>query len=132
MIKEYYERVEKAHLDILESIEPIDKSITLWWGLNGLRVSEDEKLEWVSRRKPKSEPISQLAQAQYPDYSYCHSAQLTANMLHLIDVAQAQNTQTWLQNSQIFSPSYPAYCATVPYLCGGLTGCYSYRGMGIW
>lgn len=52
-VSEYYDRMEKAFLDIREHQEPVDQTIILWWGLDGLRLNEDGTLEWVSRRKPK-------------------------------------------------------------------------------
>lgn len=55
MVSEYLERIERAHLDILESLEPVNRSITLWWGFDGLQVNEGGALEWVSRRKKKPE-----------------------------------------------------------------------------
>lgn len=54
VISEYYARTEQAALDILETQEPVDQTIVLWWGLDGLRLNEDGTLEWVSRKKPKS------------------------------------------------------------------------------
>ena len=55
-VSEYMERTEKAFLEILETKHPINQSITLWWGLNGLRLNEDGTTEWVSRKKPKPLP----------------------------------------------------------------------------
>ena len=54
IVSEYYDRMEKAALDILEHQWPVDQTIILWWGLDGLRLNEDGTLEWVSRKKPKS------------------------------------------------------------------------------
>lgn len=53
IVSEYYNRMEKAALDILEHQEPVDQTIILWWGLDGLRLTEGGTLEWVSRRKLK-------------------------------------------------------------------------------
>lgn len=53
IVSEYYDRMEKAALDILEQQEPVDQTIVLWWGLDGLRLNEDGTMELVSRRKPK-------------------------------------------------------------------------------
>lgn len=55
-VSEYMERIEKAYLEILETRQPISQSITLWWGLDGLRLKEDGTTEWVSRKKPKPLP----------------------------------------------------------------------------
>lgn len=57
-VSEYISRIEQTALDILESMKPIDKTITLWWGLDGLRLNEDGTTEWVSRKKKTVEPVS--------------------------------------------------------------------------
>lgn len=44
-----FERMERAQIDIIESRNPIDKSITLWWGLDGLRLNEDGSIENIHR-----------------------------------------------------------------------------------
>lgn len=53
IVPEYYDQMEKAALDILEHQEPVDQTIVLWWGLDGLRMNEDGTMEWVSRKKLK-------------------------------------------------------------------------------
>lgn len=53
---EYMERIEKVSLEILERKQPTSQVITLWWGLDGLRLKEDGTTEWVSRKKPKPLP----------------------------------------------------------------------------
>lgn len=53
IVSEYHDRMEKATLDILEHQKPVDQTMILWWGLDGLRLNEDGELEWVSRKKPK-------------------------------------------------------------------------------
>ena len=50
-VSEYFDRMEKVSLEILETMEPIDKTITLWWGFDGIQLSEDGTSKWVSRRK---------------------------------------------------------------------------------
>ena len=76
VVSEYYDQMEKAALDILEQQEPVDQTIILWWGLDGLRLNEDGTLEWVNRRKPSMQLISSLQQccvqypAQYVQYIY--------------------------------------------------------------
>lgn len=57
VVSEYYDRMEKAALDILEQREPMGQTIILWWGLDGLRLNEDGELEWISRKTPK--PVNQ-------------------------------------------------------------------------
>lgn len=62
-ISAYYDRIEKVSAEILESQKPVDKSIILWWGLDGLRLNEDGTSEWISRKKPS--PISQIPRPSY-------------------------------------------------------------------
>ena len=57
IVSEYYDQIEKAALDILEHQEPVDQTIVLWWGLDGLWLNEDGELEWISRKTPK--PVNQ-------------------------------------------------------------------------
>lgn len=58
-ISEYYERMEKVNLEILEAHPPVDRTIILWCGLNGLRLNEDGTAEWISRKKqnPAQNPL---------------------------------------------------------------------------
>lgn len=56
-VSEYFDRMEKASLEILETMEPIDKTITLWWGFDGIRLSEDGTSKWVSRKKKPVENV---------------------------------------------------------------------------
>lgn len=67
-VSEYFDRTEKASLEILETMEPIDKTITLWWGFDGIRLSEDGTFKWVSRRKKPVENVF---------YQPCQSIQWT-------------------------------------------------------
>ena len=60
VISEYYDRTEQAAIDILETQEPVDQTIILWWGLDGLRLNEDGTLEWASRRKPRPVDTGEL------------------------------------------------------------------------
>lgn len=125
-VSEYLDRIEKAALDILDTHKPEDRTITLWWGFDGLRISEDGTAEWISRRKP--EPVNQgvfcqpqqvMAQVAYPISHYgmdmCQSTQAT------IDALQAQiamqNVNARLQGQlQAYQVSYPAYYP--PYFYG--------------
>ena len=56
-VSEYFDRMEKVSLEILETMEPIDKTITLWWGFDGIRLSEDGTYKWVSRKKMSVENV---------------------------------------------------------------------------
>lgn len=62
VISEYYTRTEQAALDILERQEPVDQTIILWWGMDGLCLNENGKLEWVSRRKQNNVPVNTVYQ----------------------------------------------------------------------
>lgn len=101
VISEYYARTEQAAIDILETQEPVDQTIILWWGLDGLRLTEDGKLEWVSRRKPK--PVQenvfyQLCQSA-PAYNPDLLAQ-TQSTRASIDDLMAQNASLRMQALQ--------------------------------
>lgn len=52
-VLDYLDHMENAALEIAEGKEPIDQTIILWWGLDGLRLDEDGSLKWVSRKKSK-------------------------------------------------------------------------------
>lgn len=41
---DYLDHMENAALEIAEEKEPIDQTIILWWGLDGLRLDEDGSL----------------------------------------------------------------------------------------
>ena len=47
----YLDRMEKAHLNLLRERQPVDWTITLWMGLDGLRIDPDGTSEWI-RREP--------------------------------------------------------------------------------
>lgn len=49
-VSEYLERIEKVYADILDSSKPEDKPITLWLGLDGLRLKADGTMEWISQK----------------------------------------------------------------------------------
>lgn len=51
LVSECYERMEKAALNILDELEPVDQTIILWWGLDGILLNENGELEWISRKK---------------------------------------------------------------------------------
>lgn len=88
VVSEYYSHMEKAAIDILEKQEPIDKTIILWWGLDGLKLNEDGTLEWISRKKPK--PVNQ-------DISY----QMCQSIVPLSKFDMSQSTQA--TQEQIFA-----------------------------
>ena len=124
-VSKYLSRIEAAHLDILESKAPADKTITLWWGLDGLRLNEDGTMEWVSRKRkqpPKSAfyPLGQsiqtlqtsmLHQARWTDQTQC-----TREQIQYGQIAQMINE---LQQCCVqYQAQYP------PYYYGGCCGSY--------
>lgn len=48
-IGEYLERIENVSIRILEEQKRADQRITLWWGVNGIRLNDDGTIEWVKR-----------------------------------------------------------------------------------
>lgn len=133
-VPEYFSRIEKAYLDILEDCKPVDQVITLWWRLDGLRLNEDGTTEWISRRKPKSEPISQnvfyqpersIMQTQYPVYDVsgmCQSTQATIDALQAQKVSLSIQAAQSAQNMAIMQ----ALCPPYPYFSQGLNNIGTY------
>lgn len=119
VISEYYSRIEQAALDILESRNPVDQTIILWWGLDGLKLTEDGELEWVSRKKPKLvnqnvsyQPCQSIA--PMPQYTMCQSPQAQIGTLMaqntLLQLQAAQNAQNSAIIGMIQTPLvYPPY-----------------------
>lgn len=50
-VSAYLARIEKVHLDLLKEHQPVDGTITLWLGLDGLQIAPDGASEWI-RREP--------------------------------------------------------------------------------
>lgn len=48
----YLSRLEKAYLHMLETAQPVDWTIVLWLGLDGLRIDPDGTTEWIKRSGP--------------------------------------------------------------------------------
>lgn len=48
----YLDRMEAVHLSIQETAQPVDWTITLWLGLDGLRIDPDGTAEWIRRSGP--------------------------------------------------------------------------------
>lgn len=120
---EYYDRIEKEQLKMLEEYKPVDQTIILWWGFDGLRLNEDGSIEWISRRKP--EPVSPGVFYQpinHPiDYSMFQNAQATREQIFALKMQsemmnfnialqnQMQGFNAALQSYVIQTPAYPAY-----------------------
>lgn len=123
VVSEYFSRMEKAALDILEVQKPVDRAIVLWWGLDGLRLNEGGTLEWVSRKKNPVEttPYQMCRLIQPIQVSAFLTAQTQCTRVQ-IDALMAQNTalqmQAW-QSAQIantiqqccvqYLAQYPSY-----------------------
>lgn len=135
VISEYYARIEQAALDILEQQEPVDQTIILWWGLDGLRLNEDGTLEWVSKRKPKPVRVNvfcqpcQSAPAYNPDLlaqTQSKRASIDALMAQNVSLQmqayQAQQTAQVINSLQQCCVQYPAQYP--PYFYGGCCGNY--------
>lgn len=134
-ISEYLSRIERAHLDILEGLEPVSKAITLWLGLDCLRLNEDGTMEWVSRKKPTERAIYQprqyIGSAQvefvrtglFSDQTQCTMAQIEA----LMNQRTAMQMQSW--QSMQMANALQQCCAQYPskyppYYYGGCCGNY--------
>ena len=48
----YLDRLENVYLSIQETAQPVDWTITLWLGLDGLRIDPDGTTEWIKRSAP--------------------------------------------------------------------------------
>lgn len=101
VISEYYDQMEKAALDILEHQEPVDQTIILWWGLDGLRLNDDGTLEWVRRKKqkPVQENVFYQPFQSIPAYNPNLFAQ-TQSTRAAIDALMAQNASLRMQALQ--------------------------------
>lgn len=122
-VYEHLERIEKAYLEILETRQPISQSITLWWGLDGLRLKEDGTTEWISRRKPKAEskplPTPPIQQLQTQMMQQISPEQLAAynTRMDLMNSNALLQYQMWQQSQmssmigvlQSYRPQWTAY-----------------------
>lgn len=144
VVSEYYGRMEKAALDIQEAQEPVNKIIILWWGLDGLRLNEDNSLEWISRKKPESVnqniPWQSCQNVAYrPQFDAYQSTQATReqifNLKMQLDMVnfnialqnRMQGINSVLQRYMIQIPAYPVYPsyinARTMQMQSQLTGC---------
>lgn len=135
VISEYYARTEQAALDILETQEPVDQTIILWWGLDGLRLNEDGELKWISRKTPKlvNQNVSYHPCQSVPAYNPALFAQMqntrasidalrAQNASLQIQALQAQQTVQVINSLQQCCVQYPAQYP--PYFYGGCCGNY--------
>lgn len=117
-VYEHLERIEKAYLEILETRQPISQSITLWWGLDGLRLNEDGTLEWISRKKCKQRPNNDLIHYENEMEKlrdlYRMASQINAPSLAMQTIMSQMQT---VQNAAIISqlqPPMPGYLGYSP------------------
>lgn len=90
----------------LEPLEPVDQTIVLWWGLDGLRMNEDGTLEWVSRRKSK--PVQEDVFYQPFQSIQAYNPNLfdqTQSTRASIDALMAQNVSLRMQALQAQQPA---------------------------
>ena len=115
-VSEYFSRIERAHLDILEDLKPVSKVITLWLGLDGLQLNEDGTTEWVSRKKT----------AENVFYHPCQSIQTwigqTQSTRAQIDARMAQNVASQAQLWQSMLVANMAQQCCPPEGSGGTAG----------
>ena len=138
-VSKYLSRIEASHLDKNQTKHPTDKTITLWWGLDGLRLNEDGTMEWVSRKKKRTsesapyqpcqcqsiQPFqtSMLHQARWTDQTQCTREQIQAlmnrNAALQVQCGQSDQMINGLQQCYVqYQAQYP------PYYYGGCCGSY--------
>lgn len=91
-VAEYLGRMEQAQLEIWEKQKPVDQTVILWWGLDGLTLDENGELKWISRKKP--EPVNQNV-----FYQPCQSI-LYADNIPIFPAGMCQNTQATINALQ--------------------------------
>lgn len=98
-VAEYLDRIEKAQIDILSQHKPVDQTITLWWGLDGVQLNEDGNQEWISRKEKASEasppayvaPLETTVSYQNTAQAYQNAAQAyQADLLRQHDLLRQQ------------------------------------------
>lgn len=93
-VSAYLDRIEQAAIDIEQEKEPVDQTIILWWGLDGMSLNGDGSVKLVSRKKPKSDPIQ--ASSVYS--------------------CVTNNTVFWADNQPVFQSMMPqGFSALQPY-----------------
>lgn len=128
VVSEYFARIEKASLEILESRKPVEQIVILWWGLDGLRLNEDGTVEWISRKKPS--PVQrnvfyQPSQAVIPppQYDMCQSTQaqtdalMAQNTQMQVQAWQAEQNRQMINTLQSYVVRWPGYYARLTDCC---------------
>lgn len=109
-VADYLERMERAHLDILKKQEPVDMTIILWLGLDGLTLDENRELKRVSRKKPKPvnqntfyqpcQTIKPMPTSMFATTACAHQYNLCQNTRSTINALHYQNTRQQIQAAQ--------------------------------
>jgi len=115
VLSEYFDRMEKTNLEILEQRVQVKQVIILWWGLDGLQLSENGTLKWISRKK---QPI--VSNVYQPWQTGNLMAQLDAcqPMETRIDILRLQAAQA-MQNATAVSMLQCYASPYSPYVYGG-------------
>lgn len=99
-VSEYLERMEKLHLELHRNNETEKaRSLTLWWGYDGLLINSDGTTKWISRKPEEKElekhynPYSMLNNQQYMQsgcYTPCEQGIISgiANLNNNLAVSQ--------------------------------------------
>lgn len=113
-VSDYLSHIEQEAVDIQRNKENRPKKrLTLWWGLDGLRLNDDGTSEWIRRDEHKPQTSPSTAHKPQFNYSPCQSvSQVTDSRIAMLQ-AQMQNTCIQygmsIQNQQIISQLYPQY-----------------------
>lgn len=133
-VSKYYERMEKASVEIMNEREkePV-YIITLWAGLDGLRMNDDGTTEWIRREEDKPKPVSvsyspcqSIAQSVTPlSYAGCQNVASQIDQMQALQLQlNALNFQA--QIAQSFRP--PSYFPPAYYFPPYNPYCSQYRG----
>lgn len=113
ILSEYFSHMEQANLYIWENQEPVDKTIILWWGLDGLRLNEDGSLEWISRKKPK--PVNQnIFYQPCQSLAYMPRLDMVQSTACKIEMLMHQNQQLQFQMHQQRMIEQIVQCCSMP------------------
>lgn len=120
-VSDYLERMEKASLEILSGLEKEEKyTLILWAGLDGLRMKEDGKFEWIKRDEfGQTKPRKNTPQSNTQPYVPCACSTNyygdLCNTQNAIASLQAQNMALIFasvqaqQNQNIINSLHPSY-----------------------
>lgn len=108
----YFDRMEKASLEILEDMEPIEKTITLWWGVDGIQLSEHGTYRWVNRKKkPVENVFYQLCQSI--QWATQYAIPVESRVFRYGFTGRAQNTMAQIEELQMRVAAQQTQCKDV-------------------